>query len=115
MSRIYIATPINGRHEPTRESRLEAARRRVEYIKDILEEGIWCGDYKYEFEECVSTFDVNDEEPCEEATAMGRCIELVMKCDAIYLDHGWLQSKGCNLEYGCAKIYGLMVFEHDKL
>ena len=115
MSRIYIATPIGGRHEPTREGKLREARRRVERIKELIGDGILCGDYWYTYDECVSTFDVNDEEPCDEATAMGRCIELVMKCDAIYLDHGWLQSKGCNLEYRCAKIYGLAVFEHDKL
>ena len=46
---------------------------------------------------------------------MGDCIKLVLTCDAIMLDHGWLQSKGCNLEYRAAKIYGKEIFEFDKL
>lgn len=36
-------------------------------------------------------------------------------CDAIYLDHAWQSSKGCNLEYRAAKIYDKEIFEHDKL
>lgn len=114
MLKIYIATPINGRHEPTREKKLEAARKRVGMLKGLLADGICENGLCYTFGEKVSTFDVNDDDT-DEATAMGRCIELIMKCDAIYLDHGWLQSKGCNLEYRCAKIYGLAVFEHDRL
>ena len=53
----------------------------------------------------TSTFDIhpNGGMPAEHK-AMGDCIALVMTCDAIMLDHGWLQSKGCNLEYRAAKI-----------
>ena len=47
--------------------------------------------------------------------AMSRCIYHVLTSDAIYLDHGWTASKGCNLEYRAAKIYGKQIFEHDKL
>ena len=49
-----------------------------------------------------------------EEKAMSRCIYLVLTSDAIYLDHGWTASKGCNLEYLTAKIYGKQIFEHSE-
>ena len=51
----------------------------------------------------------------DEEKAMSRCIYHVLTSDAIYLDHGWTASKGCNLEYRASKIYGKQIFEHDKL
>lgn len=115
MLKIYIATPVNARRERTHVERFIAARDRVQHLKEVIAGGICSPDgLMYNVGKCVSTFDVNDS-CASEAEAMGRCIELLMTCDAIYLDHGWLQSKGCNLEYRCAKIYGLTVFEHDKL
>ena len=90
--------------------KLAAAQERILHLKQVLkDEPMFTG--------CmfISTFDLNDVGELTEAEAMGRCVKLVLTCDAIYLDHGWLQSKGCNLEYRAAKIYGLEIFEHDKL
>lgn len=108
--RLYIATPINARKERTMREKLDAAYDRIRLLKQVLKDSP-------EFKGCefVSTFDFKDQCNLTEAQAMGRCIELVLTCDAIYLDHGWLQSKGCNLEYRAAKIYGLEIYEHDKL
>lgn len=57
----------------------------------------------------ISTFGFNDWNETEER-AMSRCIYYVLTSDAIYLDHGWTASKGCNLEYQAARIYGKQIF-----
>ena len=102
--KLYIATPINARQEPTMREKLVAAKRRVEMLKEILADDVRFWDY-----DLISTFDINDWYDTEER-AMSRCIYHVLTSDAIYLDHGWTASKGCNLEYQAAKIYGKQIF-----
>ena len=106
--KLYIATPINARQEPTMREKLVAAKQRVERMKEILADDIRFKDY-----ELISTFDFNDRNETEER-AMSRCIYHVITSDAIYLDHGWTASKGCNLEYQAAKIYGKQIFIHSE-
>ena len=109
--RMYIATPINGRHDAIDiNQKLALAKMRIGVLKQVLGDDPNFLDY-----EVTSTFDIHHGEMPSEAKAMGDCITLVMTCDAIMLDHGWLQSKGCNLEYRAAKIYGKEIFEFDKL
>jgi hypothetical protein len=108
---MYIATPINGiQSDMGIKGKLTIAYKRIETLKQVLSDDPDFEDYEFS-----STFDIHHGEMPSEAEAMGDCITEVMSCDAIYLDHGWLQSKGCNLEYRAAKIYGLEIFEHDKL
>ena len=90
--------------------KLIAAKRRVEILKAIIADNDQFSDY-----ELISTFDFNNMYDADEEKAMSRCIYHVLTSDAIYLDHGWTASKGCNLEYRTAKIYGKQIFEHDKL
>ena len=106
--KLYIATPINARQEPTMREKLVAAKHRVEMLKAIIANDIRFKDY-----ELISTFDFNDRNDTEEK-AMSRCIYHVLTSDAIYLDHGWTASKGCNLEYLTAQIYGKLIFIHSK-
>ena len=108
--RLYIATPINARREPTIREKFLSARHRVEMLKEILADDDQFKDY-----EPTSTFDFNNMYDADEEKAISRCIYQVLTSDAIYLDHGWTASKGCNLEYRAAKIYGKQIFEHDKL
>ena len=114
--RIYIATPINARKGKNLIEKLAAAKQRIELLKDIL-----LDEEQFQHCTCFSTFDVPhrlDEwgAPLErESVIMGDCVIAVLESDGIYLDHGWQASKGCNLEYRAAKIYGKMIFEHDKL
>ena len=106
--KLYIATPINARQEPTMREKLVAAKRRVEMLKAII-----ANDIRFKNYELISTFDFNDMYDADEEKAMSRCIYHVLTSDAIYLDHGWTASKGCNLEYLTAKIYGKLIFEHS--
>lgn len=108
--RIYIATPINARKGKDMREKLAAAKQRVELLKDILSD-----DDKFKDDELLSTFDVPHRDRYNETLILGDCVTAVLNCDGIYLDHGWQTSKGCNLEYRAAKIYGKMIFEHDKL
>ena len=107
--KLYIATPINARQEPTMREKLVAAKRRVEMLKAILADDVRFKDY-----ELISTFDFNNMYDADEEKAMSRCIYHVLTSDAIYLDHGWTASNGCNLEYLTAKIYGKQIFEHSE-
>lgn len=106
--KLYIATPINARQEPTMREKLVAAKRRVEMLKAIIADNDRFKDY-----ELISTFDFNDMNDTEEK-AMSLCIYHVLTSDAIYLDLGWTASKGCILEYITAKIYGKQIFEHSE-
>ena len=106
--RLYIATPINARKEKTMPEKLRAARHRVELLKEILKEDERFKDYTI-----WSTFGLPKQE--DENVALAQCVCAVLRADAIYLDHGWQGSKGCNLEYRAAKIYGKTIYEHDKM
>ena len=106
--KLYIATPINARQEPTMREKLVAAKHRVEMLKAIIANDIRFKDY-----ELISTFDFNDWNETEEK-AMSRCIYHVLTSDAIFLDLGWITSQGCTLEYLTAKIYGKQIFVNSK-
>lgn len=108
--KLYIATPVNARKEQGMTNKLAAARKRVEELKEIIG-----ADERFNGCTLVSSFDVNKDESVTEAVAMGNCIRAVMECDAIYLDHDWQSSLGCNLECQVALIYGKDIYEHDDL
>ena len=110
--RLYIATPINARTERTLAEKKQAAKHRINFLKEIISE-----DMRFRnFTEIVSTFDISTiGSMTTEEQALGMCVTAVLESDGIYLDHGWTGSKGCNLEYRAAKLYGKIIFEHDKL
>ena len=111
--KLYIATPINARPERTFREKFLAAKHRVEMLKEFVITSDW--EDAPEFDEVISSFDINPLGRFTESEAMGRCVKTVIECDAIYLDHAWQSSKGCNLEYRAAKIYGKIIYEHDNL
>ena len=102
--KIYIATPVNGRKEATLEEKMEAAFNRVEELKKILKA-------KYPDDTFSSIFDivpfgVYSLRYMREAEIMGKCVQRVMECDAIFMDAGWMKSAGCCVEMSTASIYG---------
>lgn len=106
---LYIATPINARKEATMKEKLRAAKHRVELLKEILREDERFKNYAF----LRSTFELPEQD--QEDVALAQCVREVLRADAIYLDHGWQGSKGCNLEYRAAKIYGKAIYEHDNM
>ena len=108
---LYIATPINARREHSFEEKYRAAKHRVELLKEILSE-----DDRFKGYTLRSTFDIDMPDGRDkENIALSMCVLAVLRADAVYLDHGWQGSKGCNLEYRTAKIYGKTIYEHDKM
>ena len=69
--KLYIATPINARQEPTMREKLISAKHRVEMLKEILADDVQFKDY-----ELISTFDFNNMYDADEEEAMSRCIYL---------------------------------------
>ena len=53
----------------------------------------------------VSPLDVNPDQCAPYSSYMGRAIEALLECDAVYFIRGWQTSEGCNAEFEVAKIY----------
>lgn len=116
--KIYIATPVNGRKEATLEEKREGAYKRVKELEYKLSKSV----NGMEFAEFHSSFDsdiapINVEltrkmygyELPSEAIIMGKCVQRVMECDAIYMDIFNMDSKGCRIESYVANVYGKMI------
>lgn len=87
--RIYVSLPITGYDLEERKARALVLKKRLER----------------DGHEAVTPFDLDWEEGKDYAHYMGRDIEELLRCDAVYFDSGWEKSKGCWLEYWAAKIY----------
>ena len=101
----YISTPVNGRSEKTFEKKRIAAYHRAETLREYMRE-------EYPDAEIVTPFDnLPLKVQVDEPAAVGVCIKTLLECDTILLDRGWNKSKGCNLEYRAAKIYGITIID----
>lgn len=93
MKKVYFATPVNGRKELTKQMKKEAALQRCIEVRNQLHaiHPDW-----------IVTFSFNvcpvEDKTLTEPEAMGRCVTLLMSCDALILDDGWMESAGCNVE-----------------
>ena len=89
--KVYISIPITGRS-------LEIVAKEIESTRAAL---LWAG-YN-----SVSPFDICPEQGKPYSYYMGRDIEVLLECDAIYMCPGWRESKGCRAEAAIAEIYGI--------
>ena len=89
---IYVAHPFQGKRENTE---------KVEKI--ILGLIKQYPDYTF-FSPLHATGFYYFEKSYEEG--MKDCIELLSRCDKLWLCPGWEQSKGCNIEYNWCKEHG---------
>ena len=109
--KVYIATPVNGRKEPTLIEKQRAALARVNEIKaKVLE---------LHPSACIkssvgSLYFARAGKEELEARIMGNCVRMVMQSDIIVLDRGWWDSKGCNVEKFTAETYGVQIWEIDQ-
>lgn len=88
--KIYISLSISG-HD------IKETKEYAEKVKKFLEE---------KRDEIVTPFDVCDEEGKPYSYYMGRCIEALLECDAVFFTPDWQESKGCMAEFELARIYG---------
>jgi hypothetical protein len=113
MKKVYFATPVNGRTEPTLAEKKEAALARCvevrNHLKRLHPDWVIC----YSFMVCPINYNLSRDHDLTEAEAMGRCVTLLMSCDMLITDNIVLtvpptqQSKGCKLEWFAAEVYGI--------
>ena len=104
--KIYLATPVNGRKEPTLREKEIAAYNRILEMRVYLRQWYPEAEFYYVFNLLFS----DTLENLPESHIMGACVEAVMKCDIIILDDGWEDSNGCNVERYVADRYGKQVY-----
>ncbi len=107
--KIYISTPVTSRQEKTILAKRNAAKNRCSQLVNVWKEQISDKDTFV----CFNNF---THQKMNDAEAMGLCIEALLTCDAILIDRGFENSKGCRAELQVAKIYGLRQFYvNDKI
>lgn len=92
--KLYISLPISG-------YKLDAVLREAATYKALWQD---------EGYEALTPFDLSPESDKPYSYHMGKDIEGLLECDAVYFAPGWTNSKGCNLEYAAAKIYGKEIY-----
>lgn len=95
--KIYISGPITGHDAQLVKAAFDTAE------KQILDRG----------HQVVNPYKICESMP-EDSTwkdFMREDIPQLVKCDAIYMLHGWVYSSGCNLEYSIATTLGLLVYD----
>jgi len=102
MKAVYISIPITG-HE-------------LEYVKNHIQ--VVSKKYlsNYKIIDPISLYEILKEGADEElkyGSIIGHdMMYLLDACDAVFFFRGWHESKGCQLEFAAAKIYGKeIIFE----
>lgn len=94
--KVYISVPISGKDIIEVKILVDIMKSRLEF-------------YKYT---PITPFDASPDSNASYAEHMGRDIQALLECDAVFFCRGWQDSKGCQVEYEVAKIYGKqMLFE----
>ena len=93
MKRIYVSLPISGYD-------LDERKLYAMWVKDLIKD-------KYpKAAKVITPFNVCSEPDKPYSYYMGKEIEALLECDAIFLCEGWQNSKGCMTEFEVARIYG---------
>ena len=97
--RIYISIPISGHDiEEVKAKAIDISGR---LLWDVFE--LKKGRNRPDI---ITPFDVCHEPDKPYSYYMGKDIEALLECDAIFLCEGWQNSKGCMAEFEVARIYG---------
>ena len=110
--KIYITTPIIERAEKTYQEKLNGALERINSIKGHFKaaHGVQIVDAVT----CITEEKISPSEPDFEALMMGKRVQTVIKCDAVYLDLGWMNSPDCLLEFHAANCCFKEVFNAEE-
>lgn len=93
--RLYISIPITG--FPLSDIAIDAESYKLMFEEDGYE--------------VITPFNVCPAQGKPYSYYMGKNIEALLECDAIYLAPGWQNSKGCTAEYMVAVVYGKEVIQ----
>lgn len=89
--KVYVSLPISCR--PIEEAKQHARKACVKLAKRG-------------YGNSITPFDVAPEENKPYEWYMGKDIEALLKCNAVYFCRGWWRSRGCRCEMATALIYG---------
>ena len=97
--KIYISIPITGKDIEEQRKKAQEAERRIYKLGHLP----------------LTPFSVTAPSGLGEketyAYYMGRDIEMLLSCDAVYMaDKKWGKSRGCSIEYHTAYIMGMDIF-----
>ena len=101
--KVYISLPISG--HPIEERVAYANMVRNNLIEVISQT---CGFLGRNLR-VVTPFDICPESDKPYSYYMGKDIEALLECDAIYMCEGWQNSKGCMAEFEVARIYNKQI------
>ena len=101
--KIYIATPVNARKEPTLIAKQTQAKLRVIELRKQIKKHLPDAEVVSSVTHIYAATRGKAE---AEARIMGECIRLVMESDVILMDDGWGDSHGCKVERFTAQEYG---------
>lgn len=93
---VFVSLPVTSRKEPNFFEQKKSAMIIAEQKARMLKSQNYI---------VVTPFTCTDEGDSDEDCS-GKCIAAMRKCDCIYLCSGWRHSRGCQLEYDGARIYG---------
>lgn len=94
--KVYISLPITG-------CDIDEVEAKSIFVSSVLENKGYIP---------VSPLDVSPDPDATYAEHMGRDIQALLECDAVYFCKDWQYSKGCMLEHEAARIFGKqMLFE----
>ena len=96
MKRIYVSLPISGYDLAERK---QCAIRAEKHIADRYPKPL----------QVITPFTVCPEPDKPYSYYMGKDIEALLECDAIYLCEGWQNCKGCMAEFKVARIYNKQI------
>ena len=101
--KIYIATPVNARKEPTLIAKQAAAFKRVCELRKEIEKYLPDAEVRSSVTNIVVARKGLED---REAAIMGSCVRMVMESDVILMDDGGGDSHGCKVERFTAQEYG---------
>jgi nucleoside 2-deoxyribosyltransferase len=110
--KIYLATPVNGRKEKTREEKQKAAEKRINEMADFLVKLYPEAEFMSSFNIIGVKYHLND---LSEAVIMGACVRMVMESDLVVMDENWRDSRGCWVEQMVAQQYGIRIESYARL
>lgn len=110
--KIYITTPIFASIGKTYQEKLNAALERINLIIGHFKDAH--GVEIVDVVTCITEEKISPSEPDFEALMMGKRVQTVIKCDAVYLDLGWMNSPDCLLEFHAANCCFKEVFNAEE-
>ena len=104
MKKIFISQPMNGLSD------LQINKDRARVIEGLYNEG-------YEPDEITVIDTIIEENPPDNVNSglwyLGKALELLADADIAVFAKGWRNARGCQIEFKCAKEYGISYICED--